>query len=154
MLMWKLWDMTGNLRRLGSLQKQKVATGSTLVNGVTRPDETIPALGPQPTDPEPQKNPFVDVEEGRFYYEPVLWAVEKGITSGVDATHFMPDANCTRGQVVTFLWRSQGCPEPTGTETPFVDVSSNRFYYKAVLWALKTGLQREWTPPILRLSVT
>lgn len=102
--------------------------------------ETIPALGPQPTDPEPQKNPFVDVEEGRFYYEPVLWAVEKGITSGVDATHFMPDANCTRGQVVTFLWRSQGCPEPTGTETPFVDVSSNRFYYKAVLWAFENGI--------------
>ena len=52
----------------------------------------------------------------------------------------MPDANCTRGQVVTFLWRSQGCPEPTGTETPFVDVSSNRFYYKAVLWAFENGI--------------
>ena len=94
--------------------------------------ETIPATG--------RYNPFVDVKEGRFYYDPVLWAVEKGITSGMDATHFVPDGACTRGQVVTFLWRAEGCPEPEGTENPFVDVAPNRFYYKAVLWAAENGI--------------
>lgn len=100
--------------------------------------ETIPAIGPQPTNP--LENPFVDVEEGQFYYEPVCWAVEKGITSGIDAAHFMPNANCTRGQVVTFLWRAKGCPEPTRMANPFVDVSSNQFYYRAVLWAFENGI--------------
>lgn len=99
--------------------------------GKTR-DESIPATG--------KRNPFVDVAEGRFYYAPVLWAVEQGITSGMDATHFDPEGNCTRGQVVAFLWRAMGCPEPRGTSNPFVDVKPGRFYYKAVLWAAENGI--------------
>ena len=86
------------------------------------------------------ENPFVDVAEGRFYYKPVIWAVKSGITSGVDSTHFMPDATCTRGQVVTFLWRACGSPEPETSRCPFTDVSANRFYYKAVLWAYENGI--------------
>lgn len=86
------------------------------------------------------KTPFIDVNPDRFYYEPVVWTVEQKITRGVDATHFAPDANCTRGQVVTFLWRAMGCPEPEGIMTDFVDVNRNRYYFKAVLWAAEQGI--------------
>ena len=85
-------------------------------------------------------NPFTDVAEGRFYYNPVLWAVDKGITSGMTPTTFQPDATCTRGQVVTFLWRAVGSPEPKSGSCPFVDVAEGRYYYKAVLWAYENGI--------------
>lgn len=85
-------------------------------------------------------NPFVDVASGTFYYNPVLWALDNKITSGVDETHFGPDKVCTRGQVVTFLWRAAGSPEPTTTKNPFVDVSSADYYYKPVLWAVENKI--------------
>ena len=93
-------------------------------------------------EPEPQKteNPFTDVAADKFYYKAVLWAVEQGITAGKTATTFEPDAGCTRGQVVTFLWRSAGEPEPQSTENPFTDVAADKFYYKAVLWAMEEGI--------------
>lgn len=85
-------------------------------------------------------NPFADVAEGSFYYDAVLWAVENGITTGTDATHFLPGAICQRASVVTFLWRANGCPEPETTVNPFVDVTEDAFFYKAVLWALEEGI--------------
>ena len=81
-------------------------------------------------------NPFVDVSESDYFYEPVLWAVEKGITNGTDAMHFSPAATCTRGQVVTFLWRAAGSPTPTSTTNQFTDVTPSDYYYNAVLWAV------------------
>ena len=87
-----------------------------------------------------RENPFVDVPEDAFYIDPVLWAVEKGITTGVDDTHFNPFGRCDRASVVTFLWRAAGSPEPTTTENPFVDVNEAHFYYKAVLWAVEEGI--------------
>lgn len=78
--------------------------------------------------------------EGKFYVNPVLWAVENNITSGTSTTTFSPDQECTRGQVVTFLWRTAGKPEPVSTEHPFTDVRSNAFYYKAMLWAVENGI--------------
>ena len=85
-------------------------------------------------------NPFVDVAEGSFYYDAVLWAVGNGITTGADATHFLPDAVCQRASVVTFLWRAAGSPEPVTTVNPFVDVQEDHYFYKAVLWALENGI--------------
>ena len=87
-------------------------------------------------------NPFTDVKEDKFYYDPVLWAVGRTpqITKGTDETHFSPDATCTRSQVVTFLWRAKGCPEPVRTDNPFTDVKEGAFYYKAVLWAVENGI--------------
>ena len=80
------------------------------------------------------ENPFADVPAGCFYEAAVLWAYEMGITTGTDAAHFSPDLPCTRAQVVTFLHRLHGCPEP-GTTTVFPDVKPGTFYYEAVSWA-------------------
>ena len=85
-------------------------------------------------------NSFEDVKEGAFYYKAVLWAVENGITNGLDATHFGPNETCNRGQVVTFLWRTNEKPEPKSENCPFTDVTPGAFYYKAMLWAVENGV--------------
>ena len=93
---------------------------------------------PEPTTTE---NPFVDVKESHFFYKAVLWAYENGITTGIDATHFNPYGKCTRAQVVTVLWRAEGKPAPTSTESTFTDVTNAKeFYYNAVLWAAENGI--------------
>lgn len=84
--------------------------------------------------------PFTDVTQEAYYYLPVLWAVSNNITAGTSATTFTPDAPCTRAQVVTFLWRTAGEPEPEGAENPFDDVKPEDYFYKAVLWALENGI--------------
>ena len=86
------------------------------------------------------KNPFVDVAKTDYFYDAVLWAFNSGVTTGLDATHFGPYATCTRGQIVTFLWRALGEPAPMITENPFVDVKESDYYYKAVLWAYENGV--------------
>lgn len=85
-------------------------------------------------------NPFTDVKEKDYFYDPVLWALADGITTGTSATTFGPEKPCTRGQVVTFLWRAKGSPEPTSTTNPFSDVKEKDYYYKAVLWAVENGI--------------
>ena len=87
-----------------------------------------------------RENPFTDVPEGSFYIDPVLWAVEKGVTTGATATTFNPNGDCLRAHVVTFLWRAAGSPEPTSTNNPFTDVKETDFFYKAVLWAVEKGI--------------
>ena len=86
------------------------------------------------------QNPFTDVKESDYFAAPVLWAVEKSITNGTSPTLFSPDKSCTRGQVVTFLWRAAGSPEPQTTDNPFADVKEQDYYYKAVLWAVEKGI--------------
>ena len=83
---------------------------------------------------------FTDVPANAYYYDAVLWAVDKGITNGTSATTFGPNVTCTRSQVVTFLWRAKGCPEPTSTANPFVDVQKSDYFYKPVLWAVEQGI--------------
>ena len=92
--------------------------------------------------PEPTwtDNPFVDVKESDFYYKAVMWALENGITSGLDATHFGPTAYCNRAQVVTFLYRTMGSPELESMDNPFADVQAGAFYEKPVLWAVQNGI--------------
>ena len=85
-------------------------------------------------------NPFRDVKEGSYCYEPILWAAYRSIAAGTSATEFSPEQRCTRGQVVTFLWRAMGCPEPSLEENPFSDVKEGAFYYKAVLLAVENGI--------------
>ena len=87
-----------------------------------------------------RENPFADVPEGSFFIDPVLWAVEKGITTGATATTFDPNGQCMRAVVVTFLWRAAGSPEPVSNNNPFTDVKESDFFYKAVLWAVEEGI--------------
>ena len=85
------------------------------------------------------KNPFTDVENSDYYYDAVLWAVERGITNGTDTVRFSPDASCTRAQVVTFLWRAMGRPKHSG-KCPFTDVADGQYYRDAVVWAAEAGV--------------
>ena len=73
-------------------------------------------------------------------HKAVLWAVENGITNGYTDGTFRPNGECTRAQVVTFLWRAEGSPEPERTDNPFTDVSPSAYYFKAVLWAVENGV--------------
>ncbi|MBO4938475.1 MAG: leucine-rich repeat protein [Oscillospiraceae bacterium] len=93
-----------------------------------------------------QPNPFIDVIKKDYYFTPVLWAVSKGITTGLSPTYFGVDENCTRGQFVTFLWRAAGEPEPTTADNPFTDVEPGQFYSKAVLWAVEKGITTGLSP--------
>ena len=85
------------------------------------------------------KNPFTDVKKNDYFYKAVLWAAENGVTSGTSATKFSPNDVCTRGQIVTFLWRAQSGKKVTASN-PFKDVKKSDFYYNAVLWAVKNGV--------------
>lgn len=84
--------------------------------------------------------PFTDVNAGDYFIDAVNWAYNNNITAGTTATTFGPDDNCTRGQVVTFLWRAAGQPEPTSSNNPFNDVSASDYYYKPILWAVEKGI--------------
>ena len=83
---------------------------------------------------------FTDVKESDYYYEPVKWAVEKGITVGTSDTTFSPDASCTRAQMVTFLWRAAGSPKASVSTCAFTDVDKDAYYYEALLWAVENGI--------------
>ena len=87
-------------------------------------------------------NPFEDISENDYFYDAVLWAyyADPQVTNGVSATRFGPDSTCTRAQVMTFLWRAMGCPEPGSMNNPFKDVPENTWYTKAVLWAVENGI--------------
>ncbi|MGI6205283.1 MAG: leucine-rich repeat protein [Anaerovoracaceae bacterium] len=82
---------------------------------------------------------FTDVQESDWFYDAVYWAVAEGITEGTSETTFSPDNECTRSQIVTFLWRANGSPEVASTDK-FSDVSSDQYYAKAVAWAVKQGI--------------
>ena len=88
------------------------------------------------------KAPFTDVKDSAYYNDAMLWAINSNpqVTNGTSATTFSPDDTSTRAEVVTFLWRTQGCPEPTNTDNPFTDVKEDAYYYQAVLWAAENGI--------------
>ena len=88
---------------------------------------------------EVETSPFSDVSTNAYYYEAVKWAQEKGITSGIGNGLFGPNQPCTRAQIVTFLWRAAGSPEPK-TMSSFADVSMDAYYAKAVAWAVENGI--------------
>lgn len=83
---------------------------------------------------------FADVPQSAYYYDAVNWAVDNGITTGTDKTHFSPNQSCTRAQAVTFLWRAAGEPEPAGTAASFKDVKAGSYYEKAVQWAVEQNI--------------
>lgn len=105
---------------------------------------TAMAADEEDTTDQVIENPFEDVPDGKFYTEAVLWAVGNGVTEGKTATTFVPGDICTRGQAVTFLWRAAGSPEAT-IDNPFEDVEEDKFYTKAVLWAVENGITEGMT---------
>ena len=88
------------------------------------------------------KNPFTDVPAGSYYEDAVIWAVDKGITTGTSATTFNPNGICTRAQAVTFLWRAAGSPAAKSAVMPFTDVKAGSYYETAVLWAVENGITK------------
>lgn len=120
---------------------------SSMVEGT--PELLVPSENPMPApmaEPSPKAtakdNPFVDVALGKYYTDAVLWAINQDpqITTGTTETTFSPDSRCTRCQMLTFLWRAAGCPEPKEQFNPFEDVKNGDYYFKAVLWAVEKGI--------------
>jgi len=103
--------------------------------------QTVTFLWRAAGSPEPESltNPFDDVSPNSYYYKAVLWAVDQGITKGTTATSFSPNVICSRAQVVTFLWRSNNSPSAAAGAN-FSDVSSNKYYYNAVQWAVSSDV--------------
>lgn len=95
------------------------------------------AGNPEPTSMETK---FTDVRAGAYYEKAVRWAVEQGITAGISEEKFSPDQNCTRAQIVSFLHRAAGEPEPVSASTGFSDVKAGDYYGKAVRWAVENGI--------------
>ena len=89
-------------------------------------------------------NFFYDVPNGAYFYEAVKWAVKSGVTNGLSDTMFGPYESCTRAQIVTFLWRATGSPEPK-TASSFTDVPASAYYAKAVAWAVENGITNGMT---------
>ena len=87
-----------------------------------------------------KENPFEDVPDDAYYADAVKWAVACGIAQGMDETHFCPDEPCTRGQIVTFLWRSAMEPKAMDQRNPFIDVEEDKFYAQAVKWAKENAI--------------
>ena len=124
----------------------KITTGATLTtfapNSSCTRGQAVAFLWRAAGSPAPKMTTckFTDVQPGAYYYQAMLWAVENNITTGTSATTFHPHATCTRGQVVTFLWRAMGQKAPQSSSCAFTDVQSNAFYYKAMMWAVENGI--------------
>jgi len=86
------------------------------------------------------KTYFTDIRKEEYYYNAVVWAVDNGIAMGISDTIFVPNGDCTRAQVVTFLWRAAGSPVIEDFTNPFSDINAGDYYYDAVLWAVKNGI--------------
>lgn len=83
---------------------------------------------------------FSDVDPSSYYYDGMLWAVESDITSGTGGGKFSPNKPCSRAEIVTFLWRAFGEPEPTAANCAFRDIEVNSFYFDAMMWACESNI--------------
>ena len=110
------------------------------VNGTAVSGNRSQPTSEDKTDTESEETAFQDISASAYYYDAVLWALENKVTEGTGAAAFSPDADCTRAQVVTFLYRAAGSPGVDTSSCDFTDVSSSAYYYKAVLWAVENGI--------------
>ncbi len=120
---------------------EKVDSSETPAKADTEENLILESVPEPEEEPEPEPEPpipFTDVPEDASYYDTVVWAYESGIVS--DGSTFEPDSTCTRAQVIMFLWRATGSPEPQTAEAPFSDVSSANWYYKPALWAYENHI--------------
>ena len=115
-------------------------TGETLTSLIRKSGVAVPNMPSNPIVPDSTAvGGFTDVKSNDYYADAVLWAVEKNITSGTSKTMFSPGATCSKAQILTFLWRANGSPEPTAAN-PFTDIKPADYFYKAALWAAEKGL--------------
>lgn len=130
-------DASGNIRAL--------RYGSTVITAVS-------ALNPELSAQCTVDTRYFDVnDETLYYFNPVYWAAERGITKGYDNVYFGPKNYCTREAVVTFLWRTAGKPNPKSMTSPFYDVQDrSKYYYKAVLWAAEKGITKGYSDDTFR----
>ena len=134
-------EKTDVTEKTGHHYDDGVVTKEATTTAMGRITYTCLGCGDSYTETTPKLvNPFVDVKQSAYYFNAVIWAVDRGITSGTDETHFSPESPCTRAQVVTFLWRAAGSPEPEGVDCPFTDVPAGSYYRKAVVWAAEQGI--------------
>ncbi|MEM9466431.1 MAG: S8 family serine peptidase [Actinomycetota bacterium] len=108
--------------------------------------ETVLVEEPAPVVAPASAMPFVDVDPGAYYAEPVAWLVATGATAGTSPTTFSPDATVTRGQLATFLWRLEGEPDPVTEVAAFADVDPGAYYAQAVAWLASTGVTTGTSP--------
>lgn len=138
----------------GTVTALKAGTATITVSNVADLKAVCTITVKKAEDPEVKNNPFVDVKEGSYYYDAVLWAVDKKITSGTTKTTFSPKDDCTRAQVVMFLWRAAGCPTPTIAKNPFTDVSESSRFYEAILWAYENEITKGYSDGTFRPNDT
>ena len=122
---------TGGSTTGGSTTGGGTTGGSGSSGGVAKDNVTVTPATPTVS--------FTDVPASAYYYDAVKWAQEKGITGGIGNGLFGPNQPCTRAQIVTFLWRAAGSPEPKSMSS-FSDVSADSYYAKAVAWAVENGI--------------
>ena len=127
-----VWD-EGKVTTAPTIEKEGVRTFTC-----TRCETTMT----EPIDKLQGTVSFKDVDEKAYYAAAVEWAVAKNITKGTAADTFAPNDTCTRGQIVTFLWRAAGEPTPSGTKNPFTDVKQGDYWYNAVLWAVEADVTK------------
>ncbi|MCR5481801.1 MAG: S-layer homology domain-containing protein [Clostridia bacterium] len=142
-------DEQGNVLVVGSISGDEVLGSDGSVIAKVQEDGTV-KYTPAASDGEDEKDKdkdkdgtvagFEDVFAEDYYAKAVEWATAKNITTGVTKESFAPSGICTRAQVVTFLWRYAGCPEPSSQVNPFGDVAEGSYYEKAVLWAVEKGI--------------
>ena len=129
----KIYDYTYHVKLTDLLAEKGGTARSSTGTALTTPTET-PATGTTSMSAL-----FKDVRSNDYFANAVQWAVEKNITSGTSATTFSPNATCSKAQILSFLWRANGSPDPTATN-PFTDVKTTDYFYKAALWAVEKGL--------------
>lgn len=116
--------------------------GSGTSTPVVKPDEDI------------SKAVFNDVKDSDYFAAPVHWALEREITSGVEEGRFGPELPCTRGQIIAFLWRAAGSPEPKSLAAAFQDVAEEDYFFKAVCWAVEQGITGGTGPNVFSPDMT
>lgn len=107
---------------------------------VYRTEDVISASLAAPEGAPAGVGSFLDVPEDAWYASAVTWATDHDVITGTGGSQFSPDRSCTTGEIVTFLWRAMGRPEPSEEENPFTDVSATNYYYQAALWAYENGI--------------
>ena len=143
-----LWGRSSYLNGIGNDKDPydfAMQTTPVQLNGITAKisssaSTSKPTPTPTPGVTAEKVGGFSDVVKTDYFADSVLWAVDKGITAGTSKTTFSPNSTCTTAQILTFLWRSQGSPEPTSKTNTFTDIKESDYFYKAALWAKEKNI--------------